>query len=55
MNFIKKYCEDFFILAGAAVIVYATFRIYATAGFFVLGAALLAIGIALAKNPPKVK
>lgn len=55
MKFIKKYCEDFFILSGCTVLSYATFRISADAGFFVTGAFLLLIGMWLAKNPPKVK
>ncbi len=55
MKFIKKYCEDFFILGGCAIIAYETFRLSVDAGFYTVGAMLLLIGIWLAKNPPKVK
>jgi len=55
MKFFKKYCEDFFILGGCAIIAYATFTVSVLAGLYTVGAMLLFIGIWLAKNPPKVK
>lgn len=45
--------NDVLILGGASVCVYATFRVNTTAGFYALGAAMVAVGWYLTQNPMK--
>ena len=47
----KNYIEDVLIIAGLTVIVYATFLWSVVGGLYCLGAALLGVGIFLAKFP----
>ena len=47
----KNYIEDILIIAGLAVIVYATFLWSIAGGFYCLGTALLGVGVFLAKFP----
>lgn len=42
---IGRYCEDFFIFGGISFIVYATFRVNETAGYYCLGACLFGLGV----------
>ncbi|MGG3210563.1 hypothetical protein ABEO92_10680 [Geobacillus stearothermophilus] len=49
----RDYAEDFFIFIGLLLINAATFRLNVTAGLYVLGCSCLAIGIFVARHPPK--
>ena len=53
MKFLRKYIEDILILGGLAVIVGTTFFISMVIGFYVLGSALVGVGVYLAKYPPE--
>lgn len=51
LEFIGRYIEDLLIFSGISCIVYATFQIGITAGFYCLGGCLLALGVYFTKNP----
>jgi hypothetical protein len=55
LKFINKYIEDILIFSGLAAIVTATFMLSIIAGIYCLGAALLAVGVLLAKYPGRSK
>lgn len=48
---IGKYLDDILILGGITAIVTATFLLHTIAGIYVLGAALLGLGIWFARHP----
>ena len=50
-SFAVNCINDVLILGGAAVGIYATFRINTTAGLYVLSAVLVAVGWYLTQNP----
>lgn len=50
-RFAQSCTNDVLILGGAAVGIYATFRIDTTAGIYALGAAMAAVGWYLTLNP----
>lgn len=49
--FLSEYIEDLLIFCGIFFIVYATFRVNETAGFYCLGGFLLGLGMYFTKNP----
>jgi len=51
MKFIKNYIEDILIILGAGAIITATFLLSFIVGLYVLGGALFAAGVWLAKHP----
>ncbi len=51
--FFSKWLEDFFIVAGAGVMVWTTYQLNEYVGHYMVSAILILIGIFLAKNPPK--
>lgn len=51
VGFAVNCINDVLILGGAAVGIYATFRINTTAGFYALAAVLVTVGWYLTQNP----
>lgn len=53
MQFLRLIVEDLLILLGLVFINFATFLLHTIAGWYVLGLSFIAIGITLARLPPK--
>lgn len=45
--------EDFFILCGLGIVVFATFRVCEIAGWYTLGACLFGLGAWMATHPKR--
>lgn len=52
-RFAQSCTNDVLILGGAAVGIYATFRVNTTAGFYTLAGVLVVVGLYLTQNPVK--
>lgn len=52
-NILRNYAEDIFIITGLILINLATFRLSITAGLYSVGFSLIALGVVIARQPPR--